>query len=68
MKFILWECDVCHLTDQTDYVPGEGPQPHGWETLLREQEGKPPEFHLCPACGSGTWEESRGEDEETIIR
>lgn len=59
MKFILWECDSCRITDQTDDVPGEGPQPHGWEILLREREGKPFEFHLCPACGSGAREERK---------
>lgn len=51
MRFILWECDLCLLTDQTDDVSGSGPPPHGWKILLREDGGGTPfETHLCPNC------------------
>jgi hypothetical protein len=59
MRFILWECDRCHITAQTNDVPGGGPQPHGWEILLREAGGATGEFHLCPDCASGTREERK---------
>jgi hypothetical protein len=50
MKFILWECDLCRITVQTDDVPGEGPQPHGWKVLFDVVDGKEVETHLCPEC------------------
>lgn len=51
MRFILWECDLCLLTDQTEYILGGGLQPHGWKILAANLlSTKTVETHLCPNC------------------